>query len=105
MSTFCRSEKKHNASDVSLRISSLYVCNNLPLGAYGAVCFLAISVPTILDLGDSSCEHSYKNRPSFGGFFSESSRQNLSGGSPLNQQCMNLFQTHTGGLQVRKKYF
>lgn len=54
MSTFCTSEKKHNASDVSLGISSLYVCNILPLGAYGAVCFLAISVLIILDLGDSS---------------------------------------------------
>lgn len=42
---------------------------------------------------------------SFRGYFSESSRQNLSGRRPLNQQCMNLFQTETGGLQVRKKYF
>lgn len=60
---------------------------------------LHVSVPTILDLGDNSCGHSHKNHPCF----SESSRQNHSGKSPLNQQCMNLLQTDTGGLPVRKK--
>ena len=44
-----------------------------------------------------------KNCPLFQGYFSESSRQNLSQRSPLNQQCMNVLQTETGGLQVRKK--
>lgn len=65
-----------------------------------AVYLLYVSVPTILDLGDNSCGHSHKNHPCF----SESSRQNHSGKSPLNQQCMNLLQTDTGGLPVRKKY-
>ena len=63
-----------------------------------------ICTDPFLDLGDNSCEHSYKKTcPLFQGYFSESSRQNLSRRTPLNQQCMNVLQTETGGLQVREK--
>lgn len=74
-----------------------------------------MSVPAVLDSGDSSCERraskkkkrkgrkEKKNGRLFGGCFSGSSRQNLSGRTQVNQQCMNLFQTLTGGVQVREK--
>lgn len=67
-------------SNVSMRISSLYVCNILPLGAYGAVYFLAISVVTILDSGDSSCEHSKGKRPLFGVTFQRGAVRTFQGG-------------------------
>lgn len=105
MLSFCRCKKKHDALDVSLRISSLFVCN---IQAKSPWEFMGCLLP-----GHICTDHFRFRRQlmwtfllkssSFQGCFSESSRQNLSGRSPLNQQCMNPLQTETGGLQVRKK--
>lgn len=70
-----------------------------------------MSAAAVLDSEDSSCERRASEKKKgrkkigrlFGGCFSGSSRQNLSGRTQVNQQCMNLFQTLTGGVQVREK--
>lgn len=63
MLSVCICKERYNIVAMSLRTSSLKVCNiqDKSLGNLCALCFLAISVPAILDLGDNSCEHSYKH--------------------------------------------
>lgn len=80
MLSVCNCKEKCNAVSMCLRTPSLKVYNIQDKSLW-AVCFLAISVPTILDSGDNSCEHSYKNLSFFRVTFQRAAVRNIQGGT------------------------
>lgn len=104
MLSFCRSKRTHNTLDVSLRIASPYVTVS-PWELMG--CPLPGQIHTDrFRFRRRLWWTFFKKWNLFRGLlFREQLSESLSGRSPLNQQCMNLVQTQTGGLQVWKNIF